>query len=247
MIEIDIVIISNAKNTEARKLTEQTIESLLISEPSNEIKFYIIVVESEKTAENYHYPNTITIKPSVPFGYHTYLNIGVRAGKSPFIGLANNDLIFHKGWASAILAEMRKDSSLESAGTWCDIFHGSRNIPIRPTVQKGYTNGVQVTGWFLFLTRNLYNRMNGLDENFSFWYCDNDYAKTLESMGVNHALITTAKITHITSQSTVKLNTSDFNRLTLLPNLYFDYKWNHRSYLVYLIKKLILTIRLKWN
>lgn len=247
MTEIDIIIISNAKNPESRKLTTDTIESLLASEPPEKIRFNIFVIESDKNAEPFQYPNTQTIKPAVPFGYHTYLNIGVRAGKSSYIGLANNDLIFHPGWASAILSAMQADQSIESAGTWCDIFHNNRNIPELPLIQPGYTNGIQITGWFLFLTRRLYNRMDGLDENFSFWYCDDDYGKTLESMGVKHALITSARVTHITSQSTVKLNPKEFRRLTLLPNLYFDYKWNHRSYLVYLMKRVILYFRLQWN
>jgi GT2 family glycosyltransferase len=247
MRHIDIIIISNAKNEEFLNITNQTIQTLLLSENPDEIQFHPIIVESNDETPDYNYPNAVTIRPNSKFGYHKYLNIGVKAGNSPYLGLANNDLIFHKGWASAILSEMDKNPKLESAGTWCDRFHPSRNISESPEVQFGYTNGIYITGWFIFLKRSLFDRMNGLDENFSFWYCDDDYGKTLESMDVKHALITQAKVTHITSQSTIKLDPKEFRKLTLLPNLYFDYKWNHRSYLIYLIKRLIFYFRLKWN
>lgn len=89
--------------------------------------------------------------------------------------------------------------------------------------------------------------MGGLDEHFSFWYCDDDYGRTLQALGIQHALVTQARVDHITSQSTIRLDPAEFRKLTLIPNLYFDYKWNHRSYPVYLIKRLILALKLKWN
>lgn len=247
-IDIDIIIISNARSAEHHALTCRTIETLLASEREDAIHFHVFVVESASDCPDYEYPRTHTLRPGkIPFGYHTYLNLGVRAGSSAYIGLANNDLEFYPGWASAILKAMAESPEIQSAGTWCQRFHGSRNIPSTPMVQRGYTNGIHITGWFLFLTRKSYHQMGGLDEHFSFWYCDDDYGQTLRSLGIVHALITSARVDHITSQSTIRLTPEEFRKLTLIPNLYFDYKWNHRSYPVYLIKRLILAIKLKWN
>lgn len=245
-VDIDIVIISHAKNAAFEQLTVQTIESLLASESPEEICFHIYVIESDLSVKDYAFPNTYTIRPKVAFGYHRYLNIGVKLGKSNYIGLANNDLIFHKGWASHILQHMNQDPAIASAGSWCSTFHSKHQISKSPEVQVGYQNGIHITGWFLFLTRKLYDTMGGLDEHFTFWYCDDDYGKTLESLGIKHALITNAEVTHISSQTTIELPPEHFNKMTKLPNLYYDYKWNHRSYLVYLIKRGIFRLKELW-
>jgi GT2 family glycosyltransferase len=244
---IDIIIISNAKNQNLRILTENTIKSLLESESSNKFIFNIIVIESSTSADDYAYPNTKTIKPNEKFGYHKYLNIGAKLGNSPYIGFANNDLIFHPGWLSSILEEMKKDISLESVGTWCPKFHPINNVKKEPIVQPGYTNGIHMTGWFIFMKRSLYNKLEGFDENFIFWYCDDDYRRTLESEGIRHALITSAEITHITSQSISDEDPVTYKKLTQLPHLYYDYKWNHKSYIIYILKKMFLILSLKWN
>jgi len=246
-INIDVIIISYAYDTHKRRLTEQTIETLLESESNEDFKFHIYVIESEKNVESYNYKNTITIKPNKKFGYHTYLNIGVSAGKSGWIALANNDLIFKKGWATAIINAKQKRPEIESFGTWCENFHVSKGVSKSPEIQYGYTNGIHITGWLIFLTRELYNKMNGLDENFSFWYCDDDYKMTLKKMEINHALITSSEVTHITSQTTIEMDAKSYHNMTILPNLYFDYKWNHRSYIIYQLKKIILKIRKIWK
>lgn len=240
LIEIDIIIISYAYDSQKRELTESTLKSILTSESEKEFNFHIYVIESEKTADNYNYKNTTTIKPSVKFGYHTYLNIGVQLGSSPWIVLANNDLIFKKGWATAILDAKKEDPELESFGTWCEHFHISKGISKTPIIQYGYTNGIHITGWSIVLTRKLYIKMNGLDENFIFWYCDDDYKMTIKQMGVKHALITNSEITHLTSQTTIEMSEKKYRNMTLLPNLYFDYKWNHRSYIIFIIKRILL-------
>lgn len=245
LTEIDIIIISYAYDNKKRELTDSTIKSLLSSESEDEFTFHIFVIESEKTAENYNYRNTITIKPSETFGYHRYLNIGISMGSSPWLVLANNDLIFKKGWASAILGAIKIDPELESFGTWCERFHPSKGISKTPTIQYGYINGIHVTGWSIILTRKLYIKMNGLDEKFKFWYCDDDYKMTIKQMGVKHALITNAEITHLTSQTTIELDDKKYMKMTLLPNLYFDYKWNHRSYIIYMAKLIILWLKNK--
>jgi GT2 family glycosyltransferase len=241
--EFDVIIISYAYDKQKRLLTEQTIKSLLDSESKDDFKFNIFVIESEINAEIYNHPNTITIKPKQKFGYHKYLNIGARIGKSEWIVLSNNDLIFKKGWATAIINAKRVDQEIHSFGTWCSKFHESKSVSKFPIVQYGYTNGIHITGWLIILTRKLYNQMNGLDENFHFWYCDDDYRMTIKQMGIKHALVTNSEVTHLTSQTTIELNPEKYRQMTLIPNLYFDYKWNHRSYIVYILKRIFLYIK----
>ena len=94
MTEIDVIIISFAKTPDLLAVTNSAILTLLDSETGNDIKFNLFVVESNHNI-NYDYPNSIhtitTIHPDVPFGYHTYLNIGLKAGSAEWTCLCNND------------------------------------------------------------------------------------------------------------------------------------------------------------
>ena len=94
--EIDIIMLSYSHNEELKQMTENAIRSLIDSEDANKIKFNIILIESEKKLKPYQYPNTTTIYPNQVFGYHRYMNVGIRMTKARYVCLCNNDLYFHK-------------------------------------------------------------------------------------------------------------------------------------------------------
>src|ERR1700761_6399027 len=121
--QIDIIILSYAKNEYLKGLTAQTIETLLASEDPEKIQFNVLVIESEKTLKPYQFPNSSTIYPDQKFGFHKYLNIGIKTTDSPFVCLCNNDLIFHKNWATEMLNAMDNDPTILSAVPYCPNFH----------------------------------------------------------------------------------------------------------------------------
>lgn len=194
MKNLDVVIISWAKNNELFKFTNNGIKSLLASEDLNEVNINIFVVESNKKINWDFYPNTKTLYTDKPFGYHRYLNIGTFSGNSEYVCLCNNDLTYEKGWASAIIREMEKDRDLLSACPFCP-----QTLPanIKNTVNYyGYTVRQHVGGWCIFQRRDIYNKIGKLDETFEFWFCDNDYALELMSRNIKHALITSSVVNH---------------------------------------------------
>src|SRR4051812_37526831 len=92
--QIDILILSYAKDEHLKDLTIQTIDTLLKSEDPGEIQFNVVVIESNKQMQPYQFENSTTIYPAEKFGFHKYLNIGIRQTNSPYVCLCNNDLIF---------------------------------------------------------------------------------------------------------------------------------------------------------
>ena len=76
MMNIDFVIISNAKNKELSDITTNCIQSLLDSECSSIFKFKIIVIESNLTQKPYDFTQTIYTEDK--FGYNKFLNIGLK-------------------------------------------------------------------------------------------------------------------------------------------------------------------------
>ena len=244
---IDIIILSYARSPELRALTEQTIQSLLNSEDPQKIQFHICVIESQKNIPAYNYPNTETLWPTEKFGYHLYMNIGIRRTHSQYLALCNNDLLFFPSWATAILEAMKLDPELMSAGTWCNLFHTRNKVSLSPTLQYGYTNGILVTGWCIFVKREIFNLTGPLDEKLKYWYCDDDYRKTLESKGIKHALITNSRVDHLTSQTAISLDKKSHRKMSIYPLLYYDFKWNHKSQIIYLLKKIWFWFKIQFN
>jgi len=217
MTRIDIIILSFAKDEKLRGLTEQTIRTVIDSEDPAAIGFDILVIESNKGAVPYDFPGTKTIYPDVKFGYNKYMNIGIRETHNDYVCLCNNDLVFHKGWASAILDAMGNDPAMMSASPYCPIFHKNNGFDENGPVQEGYF-GV-LGGWCIFMKRKIFDTIGLLDEKLIFWYCDADYCKTLEKFGVKNCLVPASKVTHLGSESLKTVDEKQHKELTQLPVL----------------------------
>lgn len=233
MREVDIVIISYAKDEVLLKETRTCIESLFESEDSDKIQFNVFVVESNHEINYDTYHNVKTIHPTVPFGYHRYLNIGRKAGNAEYVVLCNNDLTFDKNWAS-IAIEAMEARQIWSAGC-CNPnkkVH-KRYIEQGHKTVDGWGVSHHITGWVIFQKREIYEHIGDLDEDFEFWYCDNDYSKTLQELGFYHMLIIDSRVYHhdTTLGSTTKRET-DQNRkqqITHGGREVFDRKWTKRK------------------
>ncbi|MGZ3946200.1 MAG: glycosyltransferase family 2 protein [Mucilaginibacter sp.] len=241
-VKIDIIILSNAKDDKLMGLTDQSITTLLASEDPQKISFDILVIESNKNIKPYNYAGVRTIYPDTVFGYNKYMNIGIKATRNDYVCLFKNDLVFHKGWASAILAAMDNDPDMISASPYCPIFHKNAGFDEDGPVREGYF-GV-LGGWCIFMKRKIFDIIGLFDEKLIFWYCDADYCKTLEKFGVKNCLVPASKVTHLGSESLKTVDEKEYQKLTQVPRVYYNYKWNHHSYLKYLAQTLLLRLKL---
>jgi GT2 family glycosyltransferase len=240
--KIDIIILSFAKDEKLQGLTLQTVDTLLKSEHPREIEFNVLILESNKNLIPYQYPGTKTIYPDTDFGYNKYMNIGIKATDSEYVCLCNNDLIFHKGWASAILKAMDNDPQLMSASPYCTIFHKNQGFDENGPVMEGYF-GV-LGGWCIFMKREIFGTIGMFDEKLLFWYCDADYCKTLEKFGLKNCLVPASKVTHLGSESLNTVVGKEYQKLTQEPRIYYSYKWQHHSYFKYLVQSLLFRLKI---
>jgi GT2 family glycosyltransferase len=243
-INIDIIILSYAKNEHLKGLTIQTIETLLASEDPDKIHFNVLVIESEKSLQPYQFPNSTTIYPVEKFGFHKYLNMGIKSTGNPYICLCNNDLIFHKGWASEIVNAMDNDPLLLSAVPYCPNFHAKEGFAQSGPPLEGYF-GVLI-GWCIFVKREIFDIIGPLDENLVFWYCDYDYSNTLEKFKVKNCLVPTSVVTHLGSESITSVDDTEHKKLTQIPRFYFSYKWHHHSYIRYKLETWLYKFKHIW-
>ncbi len=239
--KIDIIILSFAKDEKLKGLTDQTIDTLLKSEDPAEIEFNIIVIESNKSLKPYQYPGTTTMYPDVSFGYHKYMNIGIKASSADYVCLCNNDLIFHKGWAKAILTAMQNNPEMLSVSPYCANFHKKEGFDETGPPLEGY-EGVLV-GWCIFVKRKIFDTIGMLDEKLIFWYCDADYCNTIQKYHIKNYLIPASKVTHLGSESLKTVDPAEYQKLTQVPRAYYSYKWIHHSYLKYLAQTALLSLK----
>lgn len=186
---IDIVMLSWAKDDTFKKITLDAIRSLYMSE--NDINFNVIVVESNHDVV---YPMPIiTMHLNEPnFNYNRFANEGIKAGCSEYILFCNNDLFFHKGWASEMLLygfDSMSPMSLTSPSQ--QKFRNERK-PL-----KGYNIAQELPGWAIMIKRSVWNMLGGLDERVTFWCSDDCYAEQLKSNKIEHHLIPTALVNHL--------------------------------------------------
>lgn len=183
--EIDIVLISDAKNKELKLITEQAIATAG-DHP-------IIVVESNKKVS---YLNAQTIYPTTPFNYNAYLNLGAKEGKSENIFFGNNDLIFTKNWDKQLLTGMKK-TGVSSASPICPQSHAFYGIKKKTGIIQGLEIREHFCGWAFMWKRSLFEEVGGLDDTHVFWCSDNVTVEQLKRHNKSHILVTTSIVNHI--------------------------------------------------
>lgn len=230
-IAIDIIILSYAKNERLKELTIQTINTVLASENHKRIKFNILVVESHKSLAPYNYAHTSTLYPDSEFGFNKYLNIGIKATSNNYVCLCNNDLVFEKNWATEILNLMAEYPSLQSVNPICPDFYATKKFinnqrsvfATRANIHLGI-----LTGWCIFVKRDIFSKIGLLDEQFDFWYADKDYGMTLIKNKVIHALAVNSYVKHLGNQSHTAIDGALINNYTIEQKYKYDLKWNRK-------------------
>jgi len=189
---IDIIILSNGLDQYFREMTQTCINSCHASE---ETKFNIIVYEQTDAK----YKNCTTINYDIPFHYNRLMNMGIESTNNPYICLCNNDLIFHKGWATECL-ELMKDY-----GVWsCSPSHKTNTRAHKnERWVRGYRIGIggEVKGWCILCDRRVFDVIGKIDESVSFWYSDHVYAEQLEKHNISHILALNARVDHLFSKT----------------------------------------------
>lgn len=235
---IDIVIVSYAKDDYCKGLTENCIKSILASEPDAEKLFgigkifNIIVVESEPGVKWEHLSDVVhTFEAPLPYGYHKFLNFGRKKGTSQFVALCNNDLEFKERWFTNTLKASEANPDVISFSPICPMTQPQYGIFENTGVIRGYEIRKQLSGWCIIHKREIYDKIGDLDERFTHWYCDNDYAMEMYQKGLRHALVTESVVVHHdknigkTTEVVVKDNQTMYNMTSGAYPL-FKQKWN---------------------
>jgi hypothetical protein len=201
MQTVDIIFLSNTVDEKQYGITQRAINTLRWSE--NDIHFNIIVVESNiKYLDNgFVYQGCKVITPDEEFHYNKFLNYGLVHTKTDWIVVANNDLIFTKGWMTTLLEFAKQNPQIKSMSPYEPNWHAEKGLPVGAICNLGYRASYEVAGWCIVFHRSLIEECELFDERFRFWYQDNDYGETLRSKNIQHGLIGNSRVYHMISQS----------------------------------------------
>jgi len=185
---VDVIMPANSVTFELRLLTQQTINSLVKSEPG--ITFNIFVIDGNKNAMGFK--NAKTIIYDFPFNYNKCLNLGLNYCNAKNCILCNNDLKFDEGWLTKVLKAMGNKYLSASP---------NKVLSSAKAVIEGYGIAKELLGWCIVVKRKLFDIIGKLDESVSFWYSDNIYAEQLKSAGIKHILVINSRVVHLGSRT----------------------------------------------
>jgi len=197
MSHVGVVILSLGGTPEHQQMTQTAIDSCVSEDES--IDFTVVVCEGIKGIE---YTGATTVHPpsDLPFNYNKYMNscrIMPEFDECEYIALCNNDLIFEKGWASAIIKKM-KEHNVMSACPMDPTVHA--DVKFEEGVCHGHAVTVlprQIAGWCIFQDLRIYDTIKDLDTQAQFWHADTAYAQQLLNLNLPHILVEDSKVRHL--------------------------------------------------
>ncbi len=198
---LDLVILSNAKDSKFKNMTDNAIKSAL--DTSKEYKINIIVMEQQ---DDINYDNAITMHYDGEFNYNAIANLGISDGNSPYIMVANNDIIFKYNWLFNLLKVNHPVVSPR-----CPRDSRQKEFFVNTT---GYEVGKHFSGWCFMIKRNVWEEIGGLDEDFPFWCADNATVKQLQAKGYIPMLVVDSIVEHLVSQTLKTLDTQNKQKMT---------------------------------
>ena len=201
---VDVVMLSKAATPALRAMTQNAINTALAG--AGGLSLNVMVMEQQPGVR---YEHARTVFAGDEFNYNRFVNRGIQLGFAPWILVANNDLIFHDGWLHSLLAI---DEDVVSPK--CPRDRRQAHIT-EPTA--GYQLAEHWSSWCYLMRRKLWYRLGGLNEDCTFWCCDDSVLEQLKAIDVAPVLVPDSVVEHLLSQ-TLKTTTDEE---------YADFTWRN--------------------
>lgn len=198
---LDLVILSNAKDNKFKKMTQNTIDTALQTSKGYNIQIFVMEQNQEV-----NYDNAITIHYDGEFNYNAVANLGISDGDSPYVMVANNDLIFKEDWLFNLL---KVNHPVVSPKCPKDL----RQKEFKENT-IGYEVARHFSGWCFMIKRHVWEEIGGLDEDFKFWCADNSTVKQLQEKGYTPMLVVDSLVEHLGSQTLKTLQEKEKKEFT---------------------------------
>jgi GT2 family glycosyltransferase len=168
------------------------------------------------------------IKPNEPFNYNRFINHTLSYLKAEWVIISNNDVGYEKGWLSEIMKIHNERQDIESFSPKDPMlymkYYDGHFINSKDKYFESYVVTEAVMGWCIVIKKTALEQIIPFDETFDMYYQDNDYAKTIESKGIKHAVVRHSIATHLNTLSITEFNKDKINKMQQ-DKLKFLKKW----------------------
>ena len=245
--KLSVIILSYALDDDIYNLNKQAIESLLASETWVAGSLQILLIESNKeNPYQYPYPNVEVLVPNEKFGFHRFFNIGIEHTDGEYIAFCNNDIIFHKGWFSAIreVADNHQRflcfSPIDDSGDYPKMTPEA--LPRDKEFYKGWEHQKHFAPWCFVWKRIVFDITGPFDETFDLYGADGDELFTLSKNALWGVVCTKSVVNHLAGQTTIvkqssidnKYRITDYDKYPLTEfEIKHNYQWLYDDYRFY--------------
>lgn len=196
--EVDVVILSKASTPELQKMAQNAIDTCLSTCGKHDVS--VVVVE---TVPGVKYRDAVTLTDESEFNYNKRANSAIKSGFAQWIMVANSDLEFQPGWLDALLTANHPIVSPVDPG------HSVQRTLTKN--EAGDVNGRHLSGWCFMMSRELWERIGGLDDCVRWWASDDVVIEQAKAAGSMPMVVPGAKVRHLVSKT--------------LPNPPDDFTW----------------------
>lgn len=226
LIRISVIIV----NYNARYFLKNCIHSILSSDMMNEIE--IIIVDNASTDGSCEmlgtdFPDIQCIANDENIGFGKANNQGVKLAHGDYILILNPDTMLAENTLSKAIEFAENQNSfgalgvhfIDGAGKYLP--ESKRNFPnlkvagaklvgyskfyyANDIAQNDVTEVEVLTGAFMFIKKEVYNRIHGFDEDFFMYGEDIDLSYRIFKAGFKNFYLGTSKVLHFKGESTIK-------------------------------------------
>jgi glycosyltransferase involved in cell wall biosynthesis len=207
MISVSVIILSYALDDDIYHMNCRCLESLFNSETWREGQLEILLIESNKQ-NSYSYDNRVKVLvPNEKFNFHRFFNIGLSHTKGEFVAFCNNDIVFGKGWFSAIM-DVKKCNPEFMCFSPLDRSYPMMREEILPSCSDfyiGWVNKKHFAAWCFVWERKVFDIIGPFDETFDFYSADDDELQTLRYYAISNVVVTHSEVRHLSQVVTNKV------------------------------------------
>lgn len=220
MSSLSVIFLSYAINDSVYEMNCNAIDSLIQSENWANGQLQIILIESCKS-NKYEYGGEVELLiPDERFNFHRFFNIGLDNSWGDFIAFCNNDVLFEKGWFSAMMEVKEAHPRFMCFSPLDDKYPGmtAKALPRDKAYYCGWNYGKYFAPWCFVWQRKVFKTIGRFDETFDFYAADADETNTLRYYAIPSVVVTRSVVRHLSSQTVSKERKINEHRITDIEN-----------------------------
>ncbi len=205
-MSLSVIILSYTLDDDIYQVNRRCIESLLDSELWDNGQLEILLIESYKQ-NPYSYDEKVKVLvPDEVFNFHRFFNIGLSQTQGEFIAFCNNDIVFTKGWFTAILEVKQKHPEFMCFSPLDRSYPlmGEDSLPSTNDYYIGWENKKHFAAWCFVWEREVFDIIGQFDEKFDFYCADDDELQTLRYYAIPNVVVTRSEVKHLSQVVTKK-------------------------------------------